>query len=307
MKITKENLDWFLNKNNLNIPRLRKVIIPKEHIWCNRKSEYWYAIKSDILEPPKCGCGNRVTFRNIHKGYSTFCSQKCSANDKRTREKCKETCLREYGVENIFLLDDFSKTSKEVKLERYGDENYNNREQSEETCLKTYGVPIASESEEVKNKISESSRNHEPEVILKKQETCLKNHGRKCGMNRTDPKYLQARGKATARGLKKFYQNGSSEFRFLYVLESKEKGLIKIGISSEMEIRLKNIQNYFSDTMLIHQSYWVNASDIETYLQDKFLEFNLVQEVGLSGRTEWFDINIKDKLLEEIEEYMLQF
>ena len=54
-------------------------------------------------------CGKRCTFITFGKGYSKYCSIKCSANAESVRNKYEETCLREYGVTNVSLNDDIKK------------------------------------------------------------------------------------------------------------------------------------------------------------------------------------------------------
>ena len=48
--------------------------------------------------------------------------------------------------------------SKNTKLERYGDENYNNRKQAEKTCLIKYGKNNVSQVDEVKKKKVETNQ-----------------------------------------------------------------------------------------------------------------------------------------------------
>ena len=55
-------------------------------------------------------------------------------------EKCKQTCLESYGVDNVRKSKECKVKIKQSKLEKHGDENYSNIEQFKSTCLKNYGV-----------------------------------------------------------------------------------------------------------------------------------------------------------------------
>ena len=49
--------------------------------FANMTSEDAYIIYNDI-EKPKCSCGNDLIFRSFNVGFSKFCSNYCSNNDK---------------------------------------------------------------------------------------------------------------------------------------------------------------------------------------------------------------------------------
>ena len=67
-----------------------------------------------------------------------------------------------YGVNNVFATKQCVKQIKQTKLEKYGDENYNNNKQTVQTCLEKYGIRNGGGSKEALNKI---------------QQTCLKKYG----------------------------------------------------------------------------------------------------------------------------------
>jgi hypothetical protein len=87
----------------------------------------------------KCNhCGDN--FRQRKKENKMFCSIPCSLKSEYRRDK-----LREWGnsPNNHWNNPDVQKKVKKTKLERYGDENYNNPEKNMETCINRYGVPFA--------------------------------------------------------------------------------------------------------------------------------------------------------------------
>ena len=108
-------------------------------------------------------------------------------------EKSKKTCLERYGVEYSFQDKVSREKAKQTKLERYGDVNYSNFEKARKTCLEKYGVEYnfqdkanqakarqtmlerygveyASQSLEIKKKISKSKN----ESIIQKNPNILR-------------------------------------------------------------------------------------------------------------------------------------
>lgn len=68
------------------------------------------------------------------------------------KQKVKETSLKKYGATNIFKTNEFKERAKLTKIEKYGDENYNNREKSNQTTIEKYGVANYSQSSDFINK-----------------------------------------------------------------------------------------------------------------------------------------------------------
>ena len=125
-------------------------------------------------------CGKRCTYINFYDGYYNYCSSKCSANNKLTREKYKQSNIAKYGTEHPYQskickdkykqtnlekygVDNYAKTKeckdriKQTKSEKYNDENYNNIELAKQTCLKKYNVDSYTKTEECKEKIKHTN------------------------------------------------------------------------------------------------------------------------------------------------------
>lgn len=66
------------------------------------------------------------------------------------KDKIKESNNLKFGCDAPMQSPEVIKKAKETKLERYGNETYNNVEQTKETCLKRYGVDNFRKSEEMK-------------------------------------------------------------------------------------------------------------------------------------------------------------
>jgi hypothetical protein len=102
-----------------------------------RERLYSY-FKKDTSEK-KCKCGNQLKFYSIERGYSVYCSVTCSNKG------------------NVDLI-------KKIKLERYGNENYNN-------------------TELFKSSIKKKIENDNNEIKAKREKTKLEKYGNKNFLN----------------------------------------------------------------------------------------------------------------------------
>ena len=118
-------------------------------------SERIYCLKNNLTEIPKCKtCGNNVKFKTSLIKYSEYCSIKCVASNKEIIKRRTDSCIEKYGsycnrrkaleTLNKTLSDNIKKTEitdkiKKSKLEKYGDENFNNNNKSKQTKLEKYG------------------------------------------------------------------------------------------------------------------------------------------------------------------------
>jgi hypothetical protein len=108
--------------------------------------ELIYRYYKKDTENKKCSCGNDPKFISIEKGYSKYCSTKCSNIN--SVEKVKESKLINHGDPNYNNKEKFtrsmSKKSKEemqeilekrrsTKLKKYGDPNYTNVKKIQES------------------------------------------------------------------------------------------------------------------------------------------------------------------------------
>jgi hypothetical protein len=102
------------------------------------------------LSPKKCLCGKNLKFYSIEKGFSQFCSVKCSNSN--TVEKIRAIKKEKYGDSNYNNREQFKQSIKErtkkdkdlslekrrnTKNKKYGDPNFTNRDLSSETRKKT--------------------------------------------------------------------------------------------------------------------------------------------------------------------------
>ena len=121
-------------------------------------SEKIYLWRNHMITPPVCyTCGGSVKFININKGYSKYCSYKCSNQNTDKKELTKKTCIERYGVENpqqsakvkskfinYFSIPENQEKIRQERFQRTGvyysgqlDETKN---KIKKTCLERYGV-----------------------------------------------------------------------------------------------------------------------------------------------------------------------
>lgn len=102
-------------------------------------------------------CGNRLKLNTIlTKPDAKYCSVKCQSLSKEVQEKRKATNQEKYGADYNLNSKGFVEHAKQIKKERYGDENYNNRQKSIQTCLEKYGVENTFQAEKFKEKAKET-------------------------------------------------------------------------------------------------------------------------------------------------------
>jgi len=100
------------------------------------------------------------------------CKQTCLKNysveypsqSKEIQEKQKSTCLKNFGVEYSFQSEEVKEKSKQTCLEHFGVEypmqNEEVKEKSKQTCLEHFGVEYSFQSEEVKEKSKQTCLEH---------------------------------------------------------------------------------------------------------------------------------------------------
>lgn len=84
-------------------------------------------------------CGNKNKFLKYTKGYSNHCSVKCAHNSDIVKNKTLKTCEERYGVKYTTQSRQMKDKSNQTKLQKYGDEKYNNRPKMKQTKKERYG------------------------------------------------------------------------------------------------------------------------------------------------------------------------
>ena len=119
-----------------------------------------------------------ISSRTIQRAIKNYGFNKDSKQIQRQR---KDTLLEKYGVENTYQLDSSIKKSKQTKLERYGDENYNNCKKHTETLYSIYGVTSPALLDKSKESLmihyGVSSPMKSKEIKNKVKDTMMKRYG----------------------------------------------------------------------------------------------------------------------------------
>jgi hypothetical protein len=127
----KEFGEFFTEKGVLNSKKLKmdvnkyllNLLIEKTKFLSDQTSlnERMYVYLNNITTLPQCCCGVLVQYTgNMNKGYKEFCSLKCSNNSQKTKEKKKQSYIKNYGVENPSHSKDIQEKRKQTIVERFG-------------------------------------------------------------------------------------------------------------------------------------------------------------------------------------------
>lgn len=169
--------NWHFNQSYLNKykrhykkkTKYKNIINYIEHRYKDSESfkETLYRMNNNIDIRPVCQtCGNNVKF--IGKGnrlFALYCSDKCSANNKNTTLKKKQTQLKNWGTENCYdsekykelnrkkfgcdfyyQSEEFKQKRKESLIKNYGNSTFNNIDKRKQTSLIKYGVESYSQT-----------------------------------------------------------------------------------------------------------------------------------------------------------------
>lgn len=153
-------------------------------------------------------CGKQTNYFGLTDGYAKFCSTKCMANSKLTKEKRRKTslkkygctspnqssivkqnkeksCMKKYGKKYYVQTEEFKRNFTKIMLKKYGTkhalQNKELLEKSKQTCQKHFGVDFSFQSKIVRKKGTETKikkyNNPNYDNPDKKRLTCLKRYG----------------------------------------------------------------------------------------------------------------------------------
>lgn len=206
----------------------------------------------------------KVEFEVRKKHTKKICSEECRKKWASLPENIsiritahKEAIKKKYGVDNIFQLESTKEKLKKTKLEKYGDEYYNNPEKNKLTTFERYGVYHAIQNDEVKKKVKKTIKerfgvesvlqnediknkikkttkdrfgvdniSQNENIKQKKKDTSIKNFGVSHHLKDGEMfnKHQKAMFKVKTYKDSDIYYNGSYEKYFLELME--EKGLL---------------------------------------------------------------------------------
>ena len=249
---------------------------------------------------PQCYCGSPLKFRSFNVGYSLFCSNKCSNNDRDVI--IKQTQNKDWDSIRINLSQSWAmkpdkekmeiiEKSKNTKLEKYGDVNYNNREKCKDTCIQKYGVDNPQKVKEINDKTVKTQIELYGGVFNPTQFklTNIEKYGTEYPMqNRTV-------ANAFAKNLAEKYKDGFSNISgVVYVIESSE--YIKIGASRNFNKRFHILEKEYGSLNILKLFDTNYTFELESILHNTFDKYRVVLDKG-TGRTEWFTKDILDEFM----------
>jgi hypothetical protein len=131
----------------------------KQPFTCERRKEKTYCCKKCAVNDPAVKEKNRI---GVAKAFDSKYGGHPMAVNPQTKEKLTLTMIERHGKAWFSQTDEFVDKTKATKLERYGDERYNNIDQMKQTCLERYGADNYKKTDECRKKY---------------EETCLKKYG----------------------------------------------------------------------------------------------------------------------------------
>ena len=206
--------DWFVKKSLT--PLLEWILQVTKNLPENLLiTERVKCIKDKVFEVPTCDtplCNKHTKWNTKTKSFAKHCSRQCTNKDIKVKEKIKNTCIENHGVDNYSKHPDFKKKAQATSYKKYGvsnpsqsqqikdsikntfDNKYGGhpqrnaeiREKSQDTCNTRYGAPSPLESQTIANDIKESfNRKYggdspfcDPDVREKAKQTVVNKFGK---------------------------------------------------------------------------------------------------------------------------------
>lgn len=253
--------------------------------------EYYDKFYRKISEGFCLECETETTFINLNHGYRIFCSRVCMMNNeivskKRSitwKEKLKNNPEIKIQIANTLAetrkLNPHITKQQGIKLTLRYKENPEIIEKAKITRKQTY-----EENPELRTQISNSVKKY-----AREHPNEIKKRATKAGKSIA----ITKRNKHA-----ELQKSDSNILYFLYIIEHKEKSIIKIGRSGDPKNRLKSIIDDFGNCKIIHilEGTYNKIQPLESFLHNHFNKYCKVQPSG-SGRTEWFDRCILNDVL----------
>lgn len=136
------------------------------------RSHKIFAFLHGLEEAPRCHCGVYLQISSNQR-LQTFCSPKCSANSKSTKEKRANTNIGKYGGISPMCNQEILAKTQATNLQKYGTPSSwaaaDIRNKAAQTNLQKYGVENPAQAASIRKKISLIQQNHTPEQRAQKQ------------------------------------------------------------------------------------------------------------------------------------------
>ena len=242
-------------------------------------------------------CKNEFLVRK--KDTKQLCSECCRCkwaalpeNIENRTNKSKNAVKESFGVDNVFQLTEVKSKLKKTKLEKYGDENYNNPKKMLDTKLENYGDDWGKDwYKKVENEmIKNYGVNHAlqlKEFLDKKKETSISLYGTEYANQNQDVKNKMKTTCLEIYGVENPFQNekikqkikDTTFKRFGVTHHFKDYDLFQKHLKAQYKIR------QYKDTELYYQASY------ELYFLEKMEEKGKLSEVtrGKTYEFEWKD------------------
>lgn len=249
----------------------------------------FYHIKHNILyKVTCCVCGDDIKYKQSSK-YSKTCSLTCK------NILQKNTCIEKYGTSTPLLNDNIINKIKQIKKDRYGDENYNNPTKCKSTKIKNHGT--LNFSNKIKQTKKDRYGNENYNNINKIKQTNLDHYGVQWGLSTKEIQYKSRktkkelygdehytnRNKAKQTILERYFVNSPAEIHIpLYVYDKlknynwmleENKTKTVTYIANELNVSVSMISSFYKKHNIKVQYH--NSSKEENKISEFLDESNI--------------------------------
>lgn len=243
-------------------------------------------------------CGKEVEFQNMQCGYRLFCSSECQITYHNSKKPIKHSNLSHDEIIEIIksVPPDIRNTTNEKIANIFGNvlEYTKNLDIRDDERLYLYT-----------NKLSEDHIYCDcgNKKSFKSQ---IQGYAKTCGLIHC---VILNKGQ-TPRRSKETYSNTVSGNGYgipgnVYVLYSESLGAYKVGITKNLEQRLRDLRRFVPDIVLKNYTFVSDSGRVEKFIHKKYKDNNVKFGEGFPGSSEFFTLNesdIKDiiKILAEV-------
>lgn len=215
-------------------------------------------------------CNNSTSYKGINIGYRKYCSALCSNKDKELQR---------------------------IKTQNYMDTITNNPDINTKRN-KTLSAMWQNNPDLVKQRVAalQQTLRNNPNIIKERERK------RKI-QEQLNPQINIDRGKQISIAVRNFYnersKSDSTLTYHLYLVQHKERAIVKIGITHNLKKRLYEIKRIFGSSKCLHtiEGPYNLITKLETYLLNHFNNYCEVQPELGGGRTEWFNSSITNEVI----------
>jgi len=273
-------------------------------------------------------CGKSTGFISITRGYRKYCSAICTSRNLEGIEKRKTTraatlindptIIEVATIKRSTTYKDNPNIAKQARVKRKATLQANpeimlsNIEKRAKTYRKN---PHIIENREIKRKATLVANPHIMKSLVNKRKQTMdadpsiqKNATKKSLYTRSLPEAKVEIGKNISIALRSYYNRvkdtSATTSCCVYILGHCSLGIIKIGLTSNLSRRIKEIQKHFGTLKILKtvETSYNLAAALEIKMHDYFREHTMVQPSG-DGRTEFFSSVITDKAIVMLEEF----